>query len=214
MFKKKRLYLEQLNQQGSDLLVDRNGIKIAIIDDMDVPYLDMLRNSGYNVKHYKDIEDFEILKSYSVIICDIRGVGKSFGSKLEGAYIIKEIRKLYPEKYIIAMSSAVYKINVAKIIDVADDKIVRDTELDQVINSVDKAVCIMRSNRQKWLRLREHLLNIHQVDLYDVWCIEQDFISAVIKKDINKLEQSKSINHLNDIVKGLVVNFISGLILP
>ncbi|MGL6490178.1 hypothetical protein ACSZNX_03465 [Aeromonas veronii] len=209
---KKRYYLEQLNQQGNDLLIDRNNIKIAIIDDMEVPYIDSLRKSGYNVRHYKDIEDFDMLKAYSVIICDIKGVGKHFGSKLEGAYIIKEARKLYPEKYIIAMSSAVYKISVAKIIGVADDKIIRDTDLDRVSNAVDTAVNIMRSNRLRWLRLRNDLLNTHNVDMYDVWLIEQDFIAAMVKKDIKKLENSKAINHANDMVKGLLINFISGII--
>lgn len=209
---KKRYYLEQLNEKGNDLLIDRNNIKVAIIDDMDVPYLDSLHRSGYNVRHYRDIEDFDMLKAYSVIVCDIKGVGKHFGSKLEGAYIISEARKLYPEKYIIAMSSAVYKISVTKIIGVADDKIVRDTDLDRVSASIDKAVNTMRSNRLRWLRLRETLLNTHNVDMYDVWMIEQVFIAAMIKKDKSKLENSKAINHLNDMVKGLLVNFISGII--
>lgn len=209
---KKRLYLEQLNRQGNDLLIDRANIKIAIIDDMDVPYLDSLQRSGYNVRHYRDIEDFDMLKSYSVIVCDIKGVGKKFRSRLEGAYIIKEARQLYPEKYIIAMSSAVYKINVAKIIEVADDKIIRDTDLDRVINSISKAVDTMRSNKLRWLRLRDNLLNVHNMDLHDVWGIEQDFIASMLRKDKSKLENSKAVAHANDIVKGLLVNFISGII--
>lgn len=209
---KKRYYLEQLNTQGEDLLIDRNNIKIAIIDDMEVPYLESLRKSGYNVRHYKDIEDFEMLKSYSVIVCDIKGVGKSFGSKLEGAYIIKEARKLFPEKYIIAMSSAVYKISVNKVIGVADDKIARDSDLDHVSDSIGKAVNTMSSNRLRWLRLRDNLLNIHNVDMYNVWLIEQDFIAAMLKKDKKKLENSKGMKHVNDMVKGLLVNFISGII--
>jgi len=212
MFKRKRLYLEQINQQDNDLLIDRGNIKIAVIDDMRVPYLDSLRRSGYNVMHYRDIEDFDMLKSYSVIVCDIRGVGKKFKSKLEGAYIIKEARLLFPEKYIIAMSSAVYKINVAKIIDVADDKIIRDTDLDRVANSIGKAVDTMRSNKLRWLRLRENLLNVHKMDLYDVWLIEQDFIDSMLRKDKKRLENSKAVNHASDMVKGLLVNFISGII--
>ncbi|KAB0286944.1 hypothetical protein F2P58_20135 [Vibrio fortis] len=208
----KRYYLEQLNKVENDLLIDRNSIKIAIIDDKEVPYLDSLRRSGYNVQHYKDIEDFDMLKAYSVIVCDIKGVGKSFGSKLEGAYIIKEARKLYPEKYIIAMSSAVYKISVAKVIGVADDKIIRDVDVDKVLDSIDTAVNTMRSNRLRWLRLRDNLLNTHNVDIYDVWKIEQAFIVAMINKDKTKLEKNKTINHANDLVKGLLINFISGII--
>lgn len=208
----KRYYLEQLNQQGTDLSIDRNNIKIAIIDDMDVPYLESLDRSGYNVRHYRDIEDFEMLKPYSVIVCDIKGVGRKFQSKLEGAYIIKEARKLFPEKYIIAMSSAVYKVNIAKIIDVADDKIIRDTDMDRVLNSIDTAVNTMKSNRLRWLRLRNSLINDHNVDLYDVWKIEQDFIASMIKKDKKILEKNKVVNHANDMIKGLLVNFISGII--
>ncbi|MFJ5539164.1 DNA-binding transcriptional response regulator [Vreelandella titanicae] len=209
---KKRYYLEQINEQGDDLLIDRNNIKIAIIDDMEVPYLESLRRSGYNVRHYKDIEDFDMLKAYSVIVCDIKGVGKKFGSELEGAYIIKEARKLYPEKYIIAMSSAVYKINVTKIIGVADDKIVRDTDLDRVSDSIDKAVNTMRSNRLRWLRLRDNLLNTHNVDMYNVWLLEQGFIATILKKDKKELENNKGMRNVNDMVKGLLVNFISGII--
>ncbi len=209
---KKRYYLEQINEQGDDLLIDRNNIKIAIIDDMEVPYLESLRRSGYNVRHYKDIEDFDMLKAYSVIVCDIKGVGKKFGSELEGAYIIKEARKLYPEKYIIAMSSAVYKISVTKIIGVADDKIVRDTDLDRVSDSIDKAVNTMRSNRLRWLRLRDNLLNTHNVDMYNVWLLEQGFIATILKKDKRELEGNKGMKNVNDMVKGLLVNFISGII--
>lgn len=209
---KKRYYLEQINEQGDDLLIDRNNIKIAIIDDMEVPYLESLRRSGYNVRHYKDIEDFDMLKAYSVIVCDIKGVGKKFGSELEGAYIIKEARKLYPEKYIIAMSSAVYKISVTKIIGVADDKIVRDSDLDRVSDSIDRAVNTMRSNRLRWLRLRDNLLNTHNVDMYNVWLLEQGFIATILKKDKRELENNKGMKNVNDMVKGLLVNFISGII--
>ncbi|HDZ3696196.1 TPA: hypothetical protein RSW60_003579 [Vibrio cholerae] len=137
---------------------------------------------------------------------------ENFKSKLEGAYIIKEARQLFPEKYIIAMSSAVYKINVAKIIEVADDKIIRDTDLDRVINSISKAVDTMRSNKLRWLRLRDSLLNVHNMDLHDVWEIEQDFIASMLKRDKRKLENSKGVAHANDMVKGLLVNFISGII--
>lgn len=211
-FFKKRLYLEQINQKGNELNVDRNNIKIAIIDDMDIPYLDSLNRSGYNVRHYKDIEDFDMIKSYPIIICDIKGVGKKFASKFGGAYLIQEIRKLYPEKYIIAMSSAVYKVNIAKAVGMADDKIIRDSDVDRVIKALNKAINIMKSNKKRWLRLREELLNTHEMDLYDVWEIEQQFIKSYINKDKSIFENHNVTKHSSDIVKGLLVNFISGII--
>jgi hypothetical protein len=208
----KRLYLEQINQKGNELNVDRNNIKIAIIDDMDIPYLDSLNRSGYNVRHYKDIEDFDMIKSYPIIICDIKGVGKKFASKFGGAYLIQEIRKLYPEKYIIAMSSAVYKVNIAKAVGMADDKIIRDSDVDRVIKALNKAINIMKSNKKRWLRLREELLNTHEMDLYDVWEIEQQFIKSYINKDKSIFENHNVTKQSSDMVKGLLVNFISGII--
>ncbi len=208
----KRLYLEQVNQKGNELHADRNNIKIAIIDDMEIPYLDSLSRSGYNIRHYKDIEDFEMIKAYSIIICDIKGVGKKFGSKFGGAFLIQEIRKLYPEKYIIAMSSALYKVNIAKAVEMADDKIIRDSEVDRVIIALNKAIEIMKSNKQRWLRLRDNLLSTHKMDLYDVWLIEQQFIKSYLKRDRAIFENNKITQHSGDMVKGLLVNFISGVI--
>jgi len=211
-YQSKRYYLEQAKSTSEKLDSDKRNLQIAIIDDKEVPYIETLRNNGLNITHHIDIDNFDMIKTYPIIICDIRGVGKKFGSKNEGAHIIQEIRRLYPDKYLIAMSSDVYNIKWAKLLDDADDKIIRDADIDEVIAAINKAVSTMRCSKERWLRVRENLLGKHNLDLFDVWKIEQEFIKAVVQKDKKSFNKSTAVKHSEDIVKGLLVNFISGLI--
>lgn len=211
-FQKTRYFLEQMNNGGSDLDYERRNLKIAIIDDLDVPYMENLRNSGFNVTHYKDIDNFEMIQPYPIIICDIKGVGAKFGSDKEGAHVIGEIRKLYPDKYIIAMSSAIYNVNWVESLEVADDKIIRDSDVDKVFQALNEAVDTMKCNKQRWLRIRENLIKKHHVDLFEIWKIEQAFILSSITKNKDSFIKNKAVTHMNDLIKGLLINFISGII--
>lgn len=211
-YQPKRYFLDQAKNKTQTLDADRRNQQIAIIDDNEVPYLENLRNNGFSITHYSDINGFEAIKSYPIIICDIKGVGRNLGSINEGAHIIRETRRLYPDKYIIAMSSAVYNIKWVKLLDDADDKIIRDADVDQVIDALNQAVSTMRCPKERWLRVRKNLLAVHNLDLFDVWKIEQEFIKSLISNDRTSFEKSKIITHSNDMIKGLLVNFISGII--
>ena len=212
-YQNKRYFVTQATSAATELDSDKRALQVAIIDDNEVPYIETLRNNGFNITHHLDIDNFEMMKTYSIIICDIKGVGKKFGSDKEGAHIIREIRRLYPDKYLIAMSSDVYNIRWVKLLDDADDKIIRDADVDQVIDALSIAVGIMRCNKERWLRVRDYLIKSHKMDLFEVWKIEQKFIKSVVSKDRSIFEKSKVVTHRDDIIKGLLVNFISGLIL-
>ncbi|MEZ8077937.1 hypothetical protein ACED27_23290 [Vibrio sp. FF112] len=211
--KKKRYLLSELNGHINTINAERASIPIAVIDDLDVPYIEAVRNCGYKgITHYTDIDNFEMLSVYQVIICDIRGVGKKL-SKNEGAFIIQQLRKVYPDKYIIAMSSNLYHLPIQNYIGVADAKLKRDVSSDRVIREIEKGVAVMSSRKERWLRFRDYLLKTHQMDLYDVWQIEQEFIKSVLTHDRKGFEESDVLKkHGGDMVKGLLVNFISGII--
>lgn len=211
-FQRERYFIDQMKASNVELESDKRNLPIAIIDDNDVPYIETLRNNGFNVTHHHDLDSFSMAKTYPIIICDIKGVGKKFGSLNEGAHIIQELRRLYPDKYLIAMSSAVYNIKWVKLLDDADDKIIRDAEIDQVMDALNTAINVMRCNKERWIRVRKNLLNVHHMDLFDVWKIEQSLIKSAVKKNKEIFNNSTAVKHSEDIVKGLLVNFISGLI--
>lgn len=210
---KKRYYLSELNGHINTINLDRASIPIAVIDDLDVPYIDNVRNCGYKgITHYRDIDNFEMLSVYSVIICDIRNVGTKLSNK-QGAFIIQQLRKIYPDKFIIAMSSNPFHLPIQDYIGVADVKIKRDVPSETVIKEIEKGVAIMSSRKERWLRFRDYLIKTHHMDLYDVWQIEQEFIKSVLNHDRKGFENSDVLKkHGGDMVKGLLVNFISGII--
>lgn len=71
----------------------RPRIRLLIIDDDDFPYMECLRRHGYSPTHVKDIDNIIDVEPYEIILCDIQGVGKKFGSRFEGAHLISEIKK-------------------------------------------------------------------------------------------------------------------------
>lgn len=75
---------------------ERCNFKIAIIDDEDFYYKEQLSRLGFNITKYDDIQDLNMLASYDLIISDIKGVGKYFDSEFEGAFLLSELKKMYP----------------------------------------------------------------------------------------------------------------------
>ncbi|EKN4811459.1 hypothetical protein [Yersinia intermedia] len=210
----KRYKIDDLNSigiSGSDNRDERSKIKIAIIDDEDIPFLNSLRNSGYNIQHYRDVDNFNMLSDYQIVISDIDGVGQSFSSEYQGAYIIKELKRLFPDKYLIAMSSKIYNLSFTEILSNADVKINRDVNVDIVSEKLNIAIKEISSVKNRWLRVRAQLINEHFIDLYDVWSMEQDVIKSILTKE-NKIDSDKIVKLFGSVVSGVVVNFISGVI--
>src|SRR5690554_2440279 len=89
----------------------RSMINVVIVDDEEFVYLEELRRSGFSLSKYDDVPDLQSLEAYPVIICDIKGVGKAFKSRFEGAYLIRELRKKYPFKVLAAYTGSTYDIS-------------------------------------------------------------------------------------------------------
>ena len=79
--------LKTISNTGS---IDRSSVSILCIDDQGLEYENIIRNHGFNIRVLKDIEDIKAVTEYPVVICDIKGVGKAFGSRFEGGHIIKQ----------------------------------------------------------------------------------------------------------------------------
>lgn len=152
-----------------------------------------------------------MLSDYQIVISDIDGVGQSFSSEYQGAYIIKELKRLFPDKYLIAMSSKIYNLSFTEILSNADVKINRDVNVDIVSEKLNIAIKEISSVKNRWLRVRAQLINEHFIDLYDVWSMEQDVIKSILTKE-NKIDSDKIVKLFGSVVSGVVVNFISGVI--
>ncbi|KJY89559.1 hypothetical protein CWB89_19675 [Pseudoalteromonas piscicida] len=202
--------LHSLNETHSDIPFLKRNTNIAIIDDEDFPELDSFRNSGFQVTQYHDINSFDQLQSYPVIVCDIQGVGKNFGHSGEGAYIVQELKLQYPDKYIIVVSSKAASITISKMTDCADEKIIRGNN-DALMAALNNGIQAVGSKVQRWKRLRNFLITQKDMDLFELWKLEQQFINAMKNNSSNTFEKYVT-KHSSDVAKGMLINFISSLV--
>lgn len=85
----------------SDIKVDRNNVKICVVDDKGFD-INKVHSLGYiqveRKLRFENIGDFE---KYDIILCDIEGVGNEFDSVRQGLAVAEQIKSVYPEKIVL-----------------------------------------------------------------------------------------------------------------
>ena len=141
----------------------RRRVPIAVIDDegLDPSLLRVLQANGFVLEQYSDIQSVSQIHRYSVVLCDIRGVGASISPEYQGAGIVSAIRKEYPTKYIITFTGSEIDKKYNAMLQNADDSIVKDAETQEWINKLNDAVKFSLNPIEQWYRLRTYLSSMH-----------------------------------------------------
>ena len=88
----------------SDIKVNRNNIKICVIDDEGFD-INKVHSLGYiqieRKLRFENIGDFE---KYDIVLCDIEGVGNEFDPGRQGLAVAEQIKSFYPEKIVLIYS--------------------------------------------------------------------------------------------------------------
>ena len=84
------LKLRQLNLSGR-IVDNRSKFPIVVIYDKDFKPIKNLQRYNFSVTHLPDIHSIDVVARYPIVLSDLLGVGLSFGPKLQGAQVIKEI---------------------------------------------------------------------------------------------------------------------------
>ncbi|UAY76906.1 hypothetical protein K7G90_001094 [Pasteurella canis] len=208
-FKKKRIYkLTEINTLNISIQKLKKEIKIAVIDDQNFSPINNLRSLEFNITPFKDISTLDQVKEYPVIICDIRGVGKDFGGKYEGAFVISELRKTYPDKYIIAYSTESYSLDIASFIQKSDVIASKGATIEEWSSILEKAIKDTSNACIRWKKIRESLLN-NDIELSDLLELEQKYILSINNSEnqMENMELLKNIN--NDLIIDIIKGFIS-----
>jgi hypothetical protein len=186
----------------------RKNFQIAVIDDEQFAPLNVLRQHGFNLTELGDITDINAVAYYPIIICDIRGVGGSFGSHLEGAHLVEEIKKRFPDKYLIANSGGAFGPEYNRALKSSEVFIRRGGPVEDWVQVLDAAIHQIGDPVQYWLRIRTLLL-AHNFSTFDVFLLEDAFVKAIEKKD--EFILSKAIRNANRIKNtGEILETVSG----
>lgn len=177
--------------------------KIAVIDDEPFLKFGSLMAHGFNLTELGgDIKSIEQVMAYPIVICDIKGVGKAFGSDKEGAHVLSEIRKSYPDKFLITFSGMTYDASYNESLATADASATKDANVDYWTALLEKGLKDIGDPRQRWIRFRKNLLN-EGIDLFELFKLEQAFIKSIEKRDASIMKS----HPVPDAVKDIVIKF-------
>ena len=76
----------------NDSVDKRSKVNLAVIDDEPFAPQTNLSSYGYKITPLGDIKNIHELESFSIVLCDIIGVGRYFDKSTQGASIISEIK--------------------------------------------------------------------------------------------------------------------------
>lgn len=204
-------------QQPNNMAELRRKIDILIIDDEDFLCEDYLKTNGFQISHKKDIQSIKDVEPYSIIMCDIRGVGKNLGSRKEGAFIIKEIKANYPNKQVIAYTGSSYDAGYNDYINLADKVMSKGTSVDDWILALDAQIENAVNPTYQWKKLRNYFFN-KGVSTATVAKLEDKYVRAVKEKNFNKLVDladktgGEAQKVISEFVSSVCVKFILGAI--
>lgn len=199
--------LSSIGQEKIDLKEAKAKIEIAVLDDKAFAPKESLVNHNFRIRELgPDIRSTDMIAPYPIIICDVRGVGKAFGSPLEGAHLVSEIRKDYPDKYIISYTGETYSLPITNALAAADKRLAKDDSLDVWIKTLETGLNEVSNPRNRWIRLRSALLS-RGVELHSVFNLEQALIKAVRDKKPGILENKATSSEISSEAKDLVTKF-------
>jgi|TARA_R110000868_G_scaffold386386_2_gene654692 DNA-binding NtrC family response regulator len=134
-------HLKELTQEEFEKA--RFKARIAFIDDEEIAHVERLREDGYNIATFSDIDNIDdfIRKKYHVVILDIQGVGQNISPKSEGWGILRYLKGECPNLVVIMYTGAEWSITKYKAeADQADDFIGKDLEFLDFKSKLDNGI--------------------------------------------------------------------------
>lgn len=203
--------LSQLSPSQIAVPSARSRLKVLVIDDQPFILKDVLASHGFAIHEMRDISAIDLVSGFPIVVCDIKGVGAEFHSKHQGAHLFREIRKAFPEKYIVAFTGFRFDATYNEYFRVADVSLKKDTDTEAWVKVLDEAILVMAEPRQRWLRMRRFLLEEARLELWTVLLLEQAFIDAVQAKNKDKLLNKFAGVGLPDETRRMLVSFAGSL---
>lgn len=177
--------LERQERLGS-LRSDREKrglIPIAVIDDEPFAAQQTLSNNGYDVRLLGDIKNLDEVTPFNIILCDLQGVGRHLDATNQGAYLIDEIKRNSPEKFVIAYTGGsgdptiVSKANQA-----ADTFIRKDAPVEEWRDKLDDYIDRLTNPTIVWRRQRDALVR-KNIPTLDILKMEDSFVKSILSNN-------------------------------
>ena len=147
-----------------------------------------------------------------IVLCDLQGVGLQLASDLQGAYLIEEIKRNYPEKAVIAFTGGSTNSNISKrAILAADDYLRKDVSIEEWRDVLDKHIRNLSDPVYVWKQLRLRLIraDISPIDLLKLEHAYVSSIKAGAKNTKATLEEALKTSSSDPLVKREIASFVA-----
>ena len=179
-------------------------LKIVVVDDSDVPQVELLRNRGFSVQKLDDVSDIASLSPYDIAFIDIRDIGAKFGSPLEGAYVAKATKERYPNMRVIMLTGSAYDAKYNDVLRSIDGYLPKDANLDRWEDKIKEQATGLGDPVYQWKTLRRRLLD-DDVSLWLVYQLEQKYIAAIQARNPRVFAESNCVIDLPPQVKSMAL---------
>ena len=177
----------------------REKAQIAVIDDSPFYPEINLRNNRFQINIFKDIQRIEEISSYPIVLCDLQGVGLHLDNQNQGAYLIEEIKRNYPEKIIIAYTGGATNSSIfRRATSTADEYLKKDAQIDEWREVLDNSIKNLSNPILVW-RGFHHRLVEHNTTAIDIAKIEHQYVTAILSTSPHS--QKNLQNNLQSIIK-------------
>jgi hypothetical protein len=160
------------------LIDNRSQFQIAVIDDEPFTPLESLRRNNYNITYLQDISAIDTLRRFSIVLCDLIGVGGALNPTLQGAHIIVETKKSFPEKIIVAYTGGGRQELLQPSIQAADYFLPKDANVEKWTDVLDAAIQDLANPATVWRKFRHRLLDTG-VTPFQLAELEDIFVSKI-----------------------------------
>lgn len=190
----------------------RQSVKIGIIDDQPFEARQNLRSHGFDIEEIGDIKNVDEIADFQIVLCDLMGVGVFFDAGDQGASLIREIRRNFPDKIVAAYSgSSGTQGLVIKARDMADAFIKKDADIETWVDKLDQLIDVASDPRKVWSRVRQQLV-AENLDTRQLVVLEDAFITSIRKQDKNfsLLRSVASADKVGGVASNIIQNMVAG----
>jgi hypothetical protein len=159
----------------------RARVPIAVIDDESFKPEQNLRALGYSINVIGDIKSIDEIRDHNIILCDLQGVGMHLDGKGQGAFIIDEIKRNHPEKFVIAYTGGSLDDAITiRAQQYADFFLRKDANIDEWRDMLDTIVDFLCNPVLVWKRQRAALIDV-DVPTLEILKLEDAYVRSIME---------------------------------
>lgn len=143
-----------------------------------------------------DLHDLEDVSPYKIILCDILDTGRTLGGKSQGAFLIAQIKRRFPDKYVIAYTAAASGDLAVLAAQHADNFMLKDADTEDWVLNLDEAIKQFLSPIEIWKRARRKLTDAN-IAPEQIAILEEEYVNKILNK------HERPFDHVIDVASNL-----------